>query len=189
MPVHTCGMSDSLRSDLEEALRFLNHSTIAGKLVHADVVATLAALVDTLVAHGVIPPAEFERRRQRALDAQKVKLEEQTDVRFGEAVDKYALADLPEIDCASIIPICKARCCTLSVFCSAQDLDEGVVKWDYSRPYRLRKREDDYCVHSEPQTRQCGIYERRPAICRTYDCRQDGRIWRDFEKRILADVG
>ena len=92
-------------------------------------------------------------------------------MRFGEAVDKYALRDLPDIDCASIIPICKARCCTLTVFCSAQDLDEQVVKWDYSRPYRIRKREDNYCVHSEPQTGRCGIYERRPAVCRTYDCR------------------
>jgi Fe-S-cluster containining protein len=180
-------MSDSLRSDLEEALRFLNHNALAGKLAHAEVAATLAALVDTLVAHGVVPPGEYERRRQRALDKQKLELEEHADVRFGPAVDKYALQDLPEIDCASIMPICKSRCCTLTVFCSAQDLDERVVQWDYSRPYRIRKREDDYCVHSEPQTGRCGIYERRPAVCRTYDCRQDRRIWRDFDKRILAE--
>ena len=180
-------MSDSLRSDLEEALRFLNHNTLAGKLAHAEVAATLTALVETLVAHGVVPPAEFERRRERALDEHKLELEEQPEVRFGEAVDKYALEDLPQIDCASIIPICKARCCTLTVYCSAQDLDERVVDWDYSRPYRIRKREDDYCVHSEPETRSCGIYERRPAICRTYDCRKDRRIWRDFDKRILTD--
>jgi hypothetical protein len=30
------------------------------------------------------------------------------------------------------------------------------------------------------------VYEHRPAICRTYDCRKDPRIWIDFEKRIPA---
>jgi Fe-S-cluster containining protein len=182
-------MSESLRGELEEALRFLNHTTLGNRLEQADVAATLTALVETLVAHGVLPPAEYERRRQRALDAQKLLLEETPEVRFGEAVDKYALKDLPQIDCASIIPICKARCCTLKVYCSAQDLDERVVHWDYSRPYQIRKRDDGYCAHSEPETRRCGIYERRPAICRTYDCRKDKRIWADFDKRILADVG
>jgi Fe-S-cluster containining protein len=181
-------MSDSpLRSELEEALRYLNHNTLAGRLDRADVIATLTALVETLVAHGVLPPAEYERRRQRALDAQKVLLEEHNEVRFGPAVDKYALPDLPDLDCASIIAVCKARCCTLSVYCSAQDLDEHVVQWDYSRPYRIRKRDDDYCVHSEPETRRCGVYDKRPAICRTYDCRDDKRIWADFDKRILAE--
>ena len=188
MPVHTCAMSDELRSELEEALRFLNHTTRAGRLDRADLLATISALVDTLVAHGVLPPAEYERRRNRALDAQKVLIDEQPDVRFGEAVDKYALRDLPQIDCASIIPICKARCCKLAVYCSAQDLDEAVIRWDYARPYRIRKREDNYCYHSEPETRRCGVYDKRPAICRTYDCRDDKRIWVDFEKRILQDA-
>ena len=30
----------------------------------------------------------------------------------------------------------------------------------------------------------CTIYERRPGLCRTYDCRGDTRIWLDFERRI-----
>jgi Fe-S-cluster containining protein len=175
------------RTELEEALRFLNHNTTQARLSQADVAATLEALVDTLVARGVLPPAEYERRRQRALDRETQKLEEHKVVRFGEAVDKYGLTDLPDIDCAALLPLCKGRCCTLTVWCSAQDLDERVVQWDYGKPYQIRKREDAYCVHSEPTTRRCTIYAQRPAICRTYDCRKDRRIWRDFERRIPTD--
>ena len=180
-------MADALRGELEEALRFLNHSALAGRLAQADVAATLTALVDTLVAHGLLPQAEYERRRHRALDAQKQLIDDQPEVHFGKAVDKYALGELPDIDCASLLPLCKARCCTLSVYCSAQDLDERVVQWDYSRPYRIRKRDDGYCVHSEPETRRCGVYSQRPATCRTYDCRDDHRIWVDFERRIPVE--
>ncbi|MDB4970771.1 MAG: hypothetical protein JWN44_6460 [Myxococcales bacterium] len=177
-----------VRTELEEVLRFLNHNTTQSRLTQADVTATLQALVDTLVARGVLPPAEYERRRQRALDAQTRLLEERPLVKFGEAVDKYALADLPDIDCNALLPICKARCCRLTVFCSAQDLDERVVHWDYSKPYQIRKREEDeYCVHSEPVTFHCTIYAQRPAVCRSYDCRDDRRIWRDFARRIPTD--
>lgn len=176
------------RTELEEALRFLNHNATEVRLTQAELAATLQALVDTLIARGVVAPAEYERRRQRALDRAAHTLQERPVVRFGEAVDKYALRDLPDIDCLSLLPLCKARCCTLTVFCSAQDLDERVVHWDYGRPYQIRKRDDGYCAHSEPATFRCGIYDKRPAVCRTYDCRQDRRIWRDFERRLPADA-
>jgi len=189
VPEGTSSEERLARSELEEALRFLNHNATQTRLTQAEVAATLKALVDTLVARGLLPLAEYERRRQRALDTATRALEEHPVVRLGEAVDKYALTDLPDIDCASLIPVCKARCCTMTVHCSAQDLDERVVQWDYSRPYQIRKRDDDYCVHSEPETYRCGIYAKRPAICRTYDCRRDRRIWRDFDKRILTEAG
>ena len=34
-----------------------------------DVQATIKALIDTLVARGLLPPEEYERRRQRELDS------------------------------------------------------------------------------------------------------------------------
>jgi Fe-S-cluster containining protein len=177
------------RNHLEEALRFLNHNASQVRLTQAELAATLQALVETLVARGLVSLPEYERRRQRGLDQVAHALQERPLVHLAEAVDKYALDELPDVDCAALLPVCKARCCTLTVHCSAQDLDERVVQWDYSRPYQIRKRDDDYCVHSEPDSFRCGIYAQRPAVCRTYDCRQDRRIWRDFERRILTDAG
>jgi Fe-S-cluster containining protein len=122
----------------------------------------------------------------RAREADRAR--EQAFVQIAPAVDKYALADLPQIDCAARISLCQGRCCRLSFPLSFQDLDERVVKWDYSRPYQIRRREDGYCTHSDEETRGCRVYENRPAICRTYDCRNDKRIWVDFDKRIPAPL-
>jgi hypothetical protein len=38
---------------------------------------------------------------------------------------------------------------------------------------------------------RCTVYDARPVPCRGFDCREDKRIWRDFEGRVpnpaLAD--
>jgi hypothetical protein len=175
------------RGDLEDAFRFTLHTLTEHRLVQADVTATLKALIQTLLAAGAFSPEAYEQNRQRALDNATLRLSERPMVRVGPAVDKYALDDLPEIDCASILPICKARCCRLTVCLSSQDLDERVMVWDYAKPYQIRRKADGYCTHSEHETGRCGVYQHRPAICRTYDCRQDKRIWVDFEKRIIRE--
>ena len=76
-----------------------------------------------------LPPAEYERRRQRALDtAEAARSRSTTRCASARPSTSTRSRICPTIDCASIIPICKARCCTLTVFCSAQDLDERVVQ-------------------------------------------------------------
>jgi Fe-S-cluster containining protein len=173
------------RHEIEDGLRLMHHHALQSQLANTEVASTLKALIDTLVASGALPPEEFERRRHREIDVHVDRLRERPTLRTAPAVDKYALEDLPDIDCASILPICKARCCKFTVCLSSQDLDERLMSWNYSRPYELRRNSDGYCVHSDGKTRGCTVYVHRPAICRTYDCRQDKRIWADFERRIL----
>src|SRR5262249_58709998 len=86
---------------------------------------------------------------------------------------------------AELIPLCKARCCKLAFPLSFQDLDEGVVEWEYAMPYIVKKRADGMCVHNEANG-ACGVYEKRPGACRSYDCRKDARIWVDFDRRGAA---
>ena len=74
-------------------------------------------------------------------------------------------------------------------YLSKQDLDEGVVRWDYGNPYWIKQGPDGHCTHSDPVTRLCTIHEHRPFICRKFDCRDDKRIWLDFEKKIPAPLG
>ena len=99
-------------------------------------------------------------------------------------IDKYTIADRPIIDCASLLHLCGARCCHLSVALTSQDIGEGIVRPDPEAPNRNLRRADRSCIHLEE--RRCTIYDARPAVCRRYDCRKDSRIWVDFEKRIPA---
>ncbi|HET9991467.1 MAG TPA: hypothetical protein VFQ65_23220, partial [Kofleriaceae bacterium] len=43
--------------------------------------------------------------------------------------DKYATTPSTP-PCDELLPLCKARCCTLSFALSSADLDEGVIRWD-----------------------------------------------------------
>jgi hypothetical protein len=92
--------------------------------------------------------------------------------------------------CEELMPLCKARCCTLTFGLSTEDLDEGVIRWDYGQPYLIRQRASDgYCVHNDPDHHGCTVHHYRPRVCRSYDCRRDDRIWIDYEKRIPAPPG
>jgi hypothetical protein len=175
--------------ELERALKTVYRLYGEARYAQTEVAAMVKAVVESLAAGGVLPLREYERRRQRALDAFTNQLAERHNIHMDSTPDKYALTDLPQIDCASIMPICQARCCTLRVCLSQQDVDEGILSWDYQRPYQIRRRDEEgnYCVYSEQGSHRCMVYAHRPAVCRTYDCRKDPRIWKDFERRILAD--
>ena len=153
------------------------------------------ATIETAEAEksGIIRAHVGERLRQRPLEpppppaeALAEPVSDEPDLadgrypRFGAVRDKYAVTS-PAIPCAENLPICRAACCARALYLSEQDLDEGIVKWDYAHPYRLRRGADGQCHHFAGQ---CTIYLQRPAACRSYDCRGDAEIWLDYEQRI-----
>ena len=110
-----------------------------------------------------------------------------SEVDIGDEPDKYEMDGLgAEIDCESRLHLCGAACCRLRFPLTFQDIEEGVVQWQRDQPYMNRQREDGYCVHCSATSLRCQVYEQRPAVCRKYDCRQDPRIWSDFERRIVS---
>jgi len=185
-------MSDAddatLRHDLDDALRFVNTMSMQTKRDVGELAARMFALLEELAAHGQLDLVSFDERRARMQRTEEERTLNRVHVQIGAPVDKYALGPLPQIDCADRLPLCQARCCQLGFPLTFQDLDERVIAWDYQRPYQIRKRDDDYCTHCDGGTRGCGVYAHRPATCRTYDCRQDSRIWLDFERRLPAPV-
>jgi hypothetical protein len=151
-------------------------------------VATAAfAMGELLVEQGLLDAAAYAKRRETigaALTDQVKRSGLGLMLRDGDD-DKYHLpVATPQIDCRARIHACKGACCALRFALSRQDVEEGVVRWDLGRPYLIRQGADGYCVHSDPSSRACGVYAQRPAPCRVYDCRNDDRIWLDFDKMI-----
>ena len=168
-------MPDPVSQDLAAELTALA-DTLAGRDDHADLAARLAWLIDLLILRGQLPPT-FRRL------AAKVTAGERSVVRLATFRDKYAIAS-PEIDCASRIPLCGARCCSFDVSLSAQDVAERTVPFELTQPYAL-PRHDGRCVCMDADG-ACTIYAQRPGACRAYDCRHDPRVWVDFDARLPA---
>lgn len=99
--------------------------------------------------------------------------------------DKYAFESV-QIDCESRLHLCKAACCKLGFAVSKQDVEEGVVKWNFARPYFIAQAANGYYIHMDRNKLNCTIHAHRPVPCRGYDCRKDKRIWADFEAKIVS---
>jgi Fe-S-cluster containining protein len=174
------------QKEWERGLRFAHMMMQVTQIQGNEALASIMALTDLMVEKGVATEEEIVDARERA--RKHVSELQQPQVRFSDMGDKYADVETVEIDCAARLHLCHARCCTFAFYLTAQDLDEGVARWDYGNPYWIKRRSDGYCTHCDPQTKFCTIHERRPHVCRLYDCRNDKRIWIDFEQRIPAPL-
>jgi Fe-S-cluster containining protein len=173
-----------LAADVKDGLSFCHMASQNVRADASEVALTVMALVEELCAEGIVTPAALEAGRPAAEAAETAGQMGRLKVRLLPDIDKYSLSG-PDVPCEELIPLCRGRCCTLHFPLGRQDLEERVVKWNYLQPYTIRQRQSDlYCVHNDPSTRGCTVYRHRPAICRTYDCRNDKRIWVDFDKRI-----
>lgn len=167
--------------------RGLHFATRLGAQADEDVTALaidVYAMLDLLLGKGLLTVAEFQRARadsEQAMSRRGRRLR----VLLGDDDHRWDAFPRPDIDCASLLHLCKARCCTFRFALSRQDLDAGVVRWDYEEPYMIAQK-DGYCAHIDRATHGCTAYEHRPVPCRLFDCRDDRRIWIDFEQRIPA---
>lgn len=179
---------EDLRNDVAEGLMFSHCRENANTSKVLEVASFSYALIELLMERGLISVEELDERKK--LVGQRL-VEKFAEKGMGVALtddekDKYACEGAVQIDCENRIPLCRGACCRLSFALTVQDLEEGAVKWALGRPYMIRHEADGYCHHLERETKHCGIYEKRPIVCRSYDCRKDKRIWADFENRVVS---
>lgn len=176
-----------MADDVEGGLIVANTLAAEGRAVATEGLGLAQAVAEVLIARGLVEPDALEARAATLAAAQAAS--HLVRVHLGLVHDKYAIASPPadELDCAALLPLCKAKCCRLWFPLTRQDLDEGVVRWDHERPYSIRREADGWCTHLDRAGGGCGVYAQRPAACRAFDCRRDPRIWRDFAARLPAD--
>jgi Fe-S-cluster containining protein len=179
---------EDLRDEVAESLLYVHSRANANTSKILEVASFSYALMELLIERGVIAVEELDERKREVGQRLVEKLVEKGMgvALTKEEIDKYACDGQVQIDCAGRLHLCRAACCRLSFALSAQDLEEGTVKWDLGRPYMIRRSSDNYCHHLDRGTCGCGIYQQRPLVCRSYDCRQDKRIWEDFANRIVS---
>lgn len=145
--------------------------------------AFLYALIELLDEKGAISVNELDQRKKivagRLVDKNKEK-------GLGVVVqdpefDKYEFKDEVSINCAERLKYCRAACCKLPFALSRQDIREGVVRWDLGQPYMIEQNDNGYCTHLDTHSSCCLVHEQRPIPCRAYDCRNDNKIWLDFD--------
>jgi Fe-S-cluster containining protein len=148
--------------------------------------AHLYSLIELLVAKGIIGVDELDQRKKAVEKRLKDSFKEAgIGVRVqGSEVDKYNLPAEAKIDCENRKHLCHAACCALAYALSPQDIREG-IRWCLSKPFMNARGADGYCIHLQRDTLSCNIYEHRPTVCRQYDCRNDRRIWLDFDKMVI----
>jgi Fe-S-cluster containining protein len=180
-------LTADLRQEVVQGFLYSHSRMNANTQLAVENQALLAALVERLSQKGVLEADELAEPQQRAVAALRQKLSENClgMMIHEQGEDKYGLEQLPIIDCSSRISLCRAACCRLSFALSAQDIQEGVVQWELGRPYLIGRGQEGYCAHLDPESLSCTVYGARPGVCRQYDCRQDQRIWTDFDRRLV----
>lgn len=183
---------------MAETIKQLRHELVGGLLyTHSransntnrllEATSFLYALIEILQEKGILTIEELDDRK--ATVAQRLEkrfLDKGMGVVLQEPEqDKYALEEKEvQIDCENRIHLCKAACCRLSFPLSMQDINEGIVKWDLRSPYLIAQDTEGYCQHLDRGACHCTIRDHRPVPCRAYDCRNDPRIWVDFDNQV-----
>jgi Fe-S-cluster containining protein len=101
--------------------------------------------------------------------------------------DKYTFEHEAQVDCKSRMHIFRAICCTFPFALLRQDVEEGIIRWEFVRPYLIAHGEDGDCVHLDRETYKCTINAHRTVPCWGFDCRDNEKwkVWLDYEKKVI----
>lgn len=183
VPAH----SSDLRQQVAEGLFYTHMRLSQGTNKTLEASAFLYSLVELLNEKGLISIQELDERKKAVGErlAAQFKQNGLGVMLQDPEEDKYTFKGEAKIDCENRVHLCHAACCRLRFALSKQDVYEGVVKWDLGHPYMIAQEKDGYCTHMERGTSRCTVREQRPVPCRGYDCRNDKRIWLDFENKVV----
>jgi len=177
------------RQEVTKGLLY-NHTrinSITGKNI--EVSSFLYALIEILNEKGLLTIEELdERKKQVAERLVRNFVESGMGIMYQDPEeDKYTFEKESIVDCEIRLCVCKAICCKLPFALSRQDVKEGIIRWEFGRPYLIAHEDDGYCVHLDRNSFQCTVRDHRPVPCRGFGCHDNERwhVWADYENMIL----
>jgi Fe-S-cluster containining protein len=149
----------------------------------------LYALIEILNEKGLLTIEELDERKKQVAERLVRKfVESGIGLMYQDPEeDKYTFEKESIVDCESRLHVCRAICCKLPFALSRQDVKEGIVSWEFGRPYLIAHGDDGYCVHLDQNTFQCTVRDHRPVPCRGFGCQDNEKwhVWADYEKMVL----
>lgn len=175
------------RREVQDGVDYLHGRLGANAARTLESAAFTYALIEMLIEQGLITIEALDARKRQIAPRLLRRFEGQDS---GVAIqdsphDKYTAPNVAVIDCQSRLHLCHAVCCKMRFPLSRQDIEERIIQWDLGRPYVIAKDADGYCRHLNRSGLCCTVHGARPLPCRVYDCREDPRVWIDFEGRQI----
>jgi Fe-S-cluster containining protein len=174
-------------ADVASGLAYLHTRVNATAGRSLESAAFVYALIDLLVEMGVISVEQIDDRKEQFVERllQRYKQHDPGVALQEPNQDKSTFAQTANIDCGKRVHLCKSACCKMVFPLSQQDIEEGVIRWELTKPYVIAKGADGYCHHVDRSSLGCCVHAQRPLPCRAYDCRHDQRIWLDFDSGTI----
>lgn len=149
-----------------------------------DIEAFAFGINDALIEQGILSSKVLYKQIEK-VKKEILKNNESVDAGVVLRVDNEDFID-PEINCSERLHLCKSICCKLSFPLNAPEVESGELKWDLGRPYHIRQSQNGYCCHLGEEGK-CTVYNSRPRVCKTYSCKEDQRIWKDFDNMVINE--
>ncbi len=175
------------RQEVQDGIHYLHVRLGAITARGLESAAFTYALIELLAERGLISMDDLDTRKRQVTPRLLRRFEAQdSGVAIQDSrLDKYNAPNVTVIDCQSRLHLCRAACCKMQFPLSRQDIEERLIQWDLGRPYVIAKDADGYCRHIDRGGLCCTVHGARPLPCRVYDCREDPRVWIDFEGRRI----
>lgn len=181
--------SNDLRMEVVKGLLYTHNRINANTKKTLEASSFLYALIELLNEKGLLTIEELdEKKKQVAQRLVKKFVESGVGLMYQDTEeDKYTFEKEAIVDCENRLHICKAICCKLPFALSRQDVSEGIVKWEFAKPYLIAHDGDGYCTHLDRDTLRCMVREHRPLPCRGFGCRDNDRwhVWTSYENMEL----
>jgi Fe-S-cluster containining protein len=178
-----------LSKEVAEGLLYTHTRVNANTTKTLEASSFLYALIELLDEKGLISIEELdERKKQVAKRLVEKFVESGIGLLYQDSgEDKYEFKQEAFVDCQSRLHVCKAVCCKFPFALSKQDVEEGIIRWEFGRPYLIAHDADGYCIHMDRNTYNCTVREHRPVPCRGFTCENNEKwhVWHDYEAKVI----